>query len=435
MHTIKCAKRTAPPLQLTLDNQPERSSKRQRLSHCAGRQPRELTQTSNTLKILDFIEKATPSELNNLPLSAEKKLRQLSIRVNQAIIRLSAPGTDHTSSLSPPASPLMTEASHLPGYGYRASNQGVVDGTGVVAERHFSAGDRIAEYTGNVVYRIKNTRGCYHVFSVQTCGSAQKVQFHQRDTFAAWSGIYLQGSGKPGIEVGRDGDQDIRFLNHSKNANVQVVSEFVGRMNIHECNKKLLMMVVALKDINPGEELVFDYDPSKPDAKIDFSLTTVELPGDGKARKIMDAIKRIYRTCGPIRPSPTPPHKCINQQVMIPASVDKVIGQIMTLCEEIQCENGYPAEIDELMTRLSTGQKKLLSLIFFDGKPDLARIEKLAHSLTKTDDQETTRLTVTNFEYLKQYLKESFFNNKQTWITTDELKQQLHRRCVLQPAT
>jgi len=444
MHTTECNKRSAAPPQLTLYGHPCKG-KRQ----CFGRDiephpgnllPGDLLKTAKTLKMLDVINNATsPDDLNSLPQDAEKQLRQLSVTLNEAANRLpqltSTCTISDLSSPSPPSSPQSIAASQENTYGYKATDQGVVAGTGVVAECPFRKGDRIARYTGPIVFRIRSANGRYHVFSVSTTDSVPQVQFHKNDTYIAWSGIYLCHSGSPGIEVGRDGDRDIRFLNHAKNANVQVVSTCTNRVNIHECNT-LLLTVVALKDIEPGDELVFDYDKSKPDSQIDFSLTTVDEPDPDKASKIHTSIVRICQESDPILrllrttlDRCTTPDRCTNQQVMIPASLDSAIEQIMALCEKITITNGYPARIDELMSELSTTQKKLLGLMFTDDQPDLARIDSLADSLAETDNRGNSgQLTLKSFQSLQKYLKESFFNGKQTWITTEELKQRLHRK-------
>ncbi len=433
LHTTECNKRFAPP-QLTLYDLPW-GSKRQcfgrdiKKSQSNSRLPGDLFKNARTLKMLDIIDNATNSnELSNLPLNAEKHLRQLSIRLNDAANRLSqlvaTSAISDSSSLSPPTSPLGQKEK----CSYKATDQGVVAGIGVVAQCQFRAGDSIAHYTGPIVFRTRNPNGRYHVFSVSTVGSAPQVRFHEHDTYTAWSGNYLLHSGKPSIEIGRDGDGDIRFLNHSKKANVQIVSTGMDRINIYECNEQLLLTVVALKDIKPGDELVFDYDKSKPDSEIDFSLSTVEQPDANKVRKIHASIARICQESDPLlRSLRTSPERCMNQQVKIPVSVDKVIGQIMILCEEIQVENSCPAQIDELMSRLSTDQKKLLRLIFADGEPVPGRIESLANSMLKNNNpNDSDRLTLKGAQDLKKYLTESFFNSKQTWITVEELKQQLH---------
>ena len=400
----------------------------------AGRLPGQLLETTQSLKkMLDAIDSASPEELQNLPPRAGKHLQQLSVRLNKTAQRLSHTKTRDT----PPADALRrsTKASSKGGCGYIATDQGVVSGVGVVAQRRFYPGDSIAQFSGRIVFRTLNANGRYNVFSVHTNDPVPRIQFHDRDTYTAWSGIHLLHSGSPGIEIGRDGDSDIRYLNHSKNANVQVISTFVGRMNIHECHHKLVLTVVALKDIKPGDELVFDYDKSKLDAEIDFSLTTVEQPDSAKADKILASIIRIFQDSNPfLAPVRSNPAKCSNQKVNIPDNVDGVIDKIMLYCEEITSRNGCPATLDQLMLKLSPSESKLLDLILTDDQPDLIRIESLAHSILKDatpnfqGNTPTKRLTIKGVQQLKQFLKVSLFNDKQTWITINQLKEHLHRK-------
>ena len=399
----------------------------------AGRLPGQLLETTQSLKkMLDAIDSASPEELQNLPPRAGKHLHQLSVRLNKTAQRLCRTKTPDNL----PAPPLRRapKVGANGECGFKATDQGVVSGIGVVAQRRFYPGDSIAQFSGPIVFRTLNANGRYHVFSVHTNDPVPQIRFHDRDTYTAWSGIHLLHSGSPGIEIGRDGDSDIRYLNHSKNANVQVISTFEGRMNIHECHHKLVLTVVALKDIKPGDELVFDYDKSKLDAEIDFSLTTVEQPDSAKADKILASIIRIFQDSNPfLAPVRSNPAKCSNQQVNIPDNVDFVIDNIMIYCEDINSRNGSPATLDQLMLKLSPSEAKLLDLILTDDLPDLIRIESLARSILNDANPNfqgnapTKRLTIKGVQQLKQYLKDTLFNDKQTWITINQLKEQLHR--------
>lgn len=438
MHTNQCAQNTLPP-HLTRYGLPPKS-KRQRLDPTmdpvgsfAGRLSGQLLETTQSLKgMLDAIDRARPDELQNLPPSAGKHLLQLSIRLNKTAQRLS-----HTKTPdNPPARTLRrsTKTGSNGECGFIATDQGVVNGIGVVAQRQFYTGDSIAQFSGPIVFRTLNANGRYNVFSVRTNDPVPQIQFHDRDTYTAWSGIHLLHSGSPGIEIGRDGDCDIRYLNHSKNANVQVVSTFVGRMNIHDCHDKLVLTVMALKDIKPGDELVFDYDKSKLDSEIDFSLTTVEQPDPVRADKILASIIRIYQDSNPfLAPVRSNSAKCSNQTVKIPDEVDGVIDNIMIYCEEITDQSGSPATLDQLMLKLTPSEAKLLDLILTDAQPDLSRIESLARSIPKKATRKlqgnapTKPLTVEGVQQLKQFLQDCFFNDKQTWITIKQLKEQLHR--------
>ena len=118
----------------------------------------------------------------------------------------------------------------------------------------------------------------------------------------------------------------------------------------------------------------------------------------------------------------------------IPDNVDGVIDKIMLYCEEITSRNGCPATLDQLMLKLSPSESKLLDLILTDDQPDLIRIESLAHSILKDatpnfqGNTPTKRLTIKGVQQLKQFLKVSLFNDKQTWITINQLKEHLHRK-------
>ena len=439
MHTDLCAKNVLPPL-LTRYGLPP-NCKRQRLDPTtgsdgsfAGRLPAQLLETTQSLnRMLDAIDSASPDELQNLPPRAGKHLHQLSIRLNETAQRLCRTKTPD----NPPEHPLRwsPKVGANSGCGFKATDQGVVSGIGVVAQRRFSPGDSIAQFSGPIVFRTLNANGRYNVFSVHTNDPVPQIQFHDRDTYTAWSGIHLLHSGSPGIEIGRDGDCDIRYLNHSKNANVQVISTFVGRMNIYDCHEKLVLTVVALKDIKPGDELVFDYDKSKPDEEIDFSLTTVEQPDAVKANKILASIIRIYQDSNPfLPPVRSNPAKCSNQKVKIPDEVDGVIDNIMIYCKDITRQSGSPATLDQLMLKLSVSEAKLLNLILTDDQPDLLRIESLARSIPKKappnvqGNAPTKPLTLEGVQQLRQFLQDSFFNDKQTWITIKQLKEHLHRQ-------
>ena len=409
--------------------------------------------------MLDVIDCASPGQLKSLPPETGKDLQRLSVRLSDTAKRLCL-----TRVTSPTHACLrMTKARQE--QSFKATSEGVVQGIGVVAQRWFRPGERIAQFSGPIVFRAKNPNGRYNVFSVITTDPVPRVKFHERDTYTAWSDIYLLHSGSPGIEIGRDGDSNIRYLNHSKNANVQVISTHTGRMNIHDCHHKLLLNVEALKNIKPGAELVFDYDKTRPDRIIDFSLTTVELPDDDRADKIQALIIKILHTSNPtLPPLRTGPGKCLNQEVGITKDVNEFINDLMNICLEIQTEtNGCPATTDTLLAKLSRDQMKLLKLIISEDETDLLLIASLAHHLAKAkakakakaedkakakakaesgseagaeaesdapNDGITDQLTLEGLQQLRKYLQTTYFNNKQTWITFKQLRNQLLRSKV-----
>ena len=464
MYMNRCPKHslthTTPP-HLTLYGQQPQQSKRQRLSHptCpsgsfAGHLSSQLLETTQHLqKMLDVIDCASPGELKSLPPETGKDLQQLSVRLSDTAKRLCPTRVTSPTHISLRVTKARQEQ------GFKATSEGVVNGIGVVAQRWFRPGDRIAQFSGPIVFRAKNPNGLYNVFSVITTDRVPQVRFHERDTYTAWSDIRLMYSGSPGIEIGRDGDSNIRFLNHSKNANVQVISTHIGRMNIHDCHHKLLLNVEALKNIKPGDELVFDYDKTRPDRVIDFSLTTVELPSDDRARKIQALIIKILHASNPaLPPLRTGTGKCLNQTVGITKDVNEFIDDLMNICKEIHSEtNDCPATPDRLLAKLSRDQMKLLNLIISEDDTDLLRIDSLAHHLAQAkakakakaeaeevaeaeaeaeaeskapNDGITDQLTLEGLQQLRKYLQTSYFNNKQTWITFKQLRNQLLRKKV-----
>ena len=183
----------------------------------------------------------------------------------------------------------------------QATDRGVVHGTGVVSKQWFKKHDFITLYHGPLVYRLisrqHNDQQKFHVFRLEPGKSCPVPKFLEKDTFAAWSNVFIKYSGIPGIEIGRDAVGPIRYLNHSKDANVKITSHIVGRLAFNEC-EKLLLRVIALKDINPGEELLFDYDPSQPQSMIDFTLSTVEKPDKKQMSIIRHTIRKISRKAG-----------------------------------------------------------------------------------------------------------------------------------------
>ena len=240
-----------------------------------------------------------------------------------ALMRLQETGnsTQETSS-TPPDSPLLPQfsddfdkstendspAPSRKSRKYRATirktNEGVVHGTGVVANRSFKKYDLVSLYSGSLVYRRKVMRynkwqQKFHVFKISTETGKPFPQFLNNDTFIAWSDLLIKHSGSPGIEVGLEATGPIKFLNHSKNANVKIISTMGGfpveeRLDFKN-RSRLRLQVIAVKDIEPEEELLFDYDPGKPDSMIDFTLSDVEKPDEKSTDTIKSTISKIYQ--------------------------------------------------------------------------------------------------------------------------------------------
>ncbi|USE38409.1 SET domain-containing protein [Endozoicomonas sp. SCSIO W0465] len=313
---------------------------------------------------------------------------------------------------------------------YKSSTEGVVDGTGVIATQNIKAGEVVCPYDGPLMYRILNYHsGKYHVFTIKniTDDGFTVLDFLENDTFVAWSGVFIAKAGRPVIELGRNCEQDIRFLNHSKKANVMI--RYTG-MNTVEWEDKdsLQLMVVALSDIKPGEELLFDYDKNKPDSEIDFNMSDVEKASEEQRNKIIKRIntlsqKHLHHLPKEQRLS----SRKLEKDVILPPKLDDDIGQIIEITEDIRTTNGIPATIDQITEKLSFYQIKLLNIIFSD---KASILEDLASHLSpgKTRTSKNTvmdKLTTENIQDLKTYLTRSIFNGNRTWVTVQQLKQHI----------
>ncbi|WP_257297330.1 SET domain-containing protein [Endozoicomonas sp. YOMI1] len=239
-------------------------------------------------------------------------IRKLRDTTSLALLRLQETENTPGAASTPPESPVSWLSHEAKSAGesdngnhrklrprIQASSQGVVHGTGVVSKQWFKKNDFIALYHGPLIYRRKSRQSGrqkkYNVFRLEQGKGSPVPRFLEKDTFAAWSNVFLKHSGTPGIEIGRDAVGPIRYLNHSKNANVKIITPRVaGRLAFNECDQ-LLLRVIALKDISPGEELLFDYDPGLPESEIDFTLSTVEKPGQSKVKAIRTVVRNIIK--------------------------------------------------------------------------------------------------------------------------------------------
>lgn len=240
-------------------------------------------------------------------------IQHLRDRVSLALDRLQVTNNTTKTLSTPPESPVSRPSTAakstrdtLPATSHprnlrtriRATNRGVVHGTGVVSKRRFKKNEFIALYDGPMVYRIKSRQykhpQTFYVFKIGQSRGTPVPRFLKKDTFVAWSNIMIKYSGVPGIELGREANGPIRYLNHSKNANVKIHSHIEGRLHFSE-RKKLQLQVIALKDIAPGEELLFDYDPNQSESEIDFTLSTVEQPDKNKVEAIRLALRKIHQ--------------------------------------------------------------------------------------------------------------------------------------------
>lgn len=133
-----------------------------------------------------------------------------------------------------------------------------------MATRNFKENDEICLYDGPMVYRIFNhLSGKYYVFSINNKGndSFDNIRFLEKDTYVAWSGINVESAGRPAIELGLNCEQDIRFLNHSKEANSLNQKNLEKELDLpQEINSEVDQIIKTTKDIRIKKGL-----PANPD--------------------------------------------------------------------------------------------------------------------------------------------------------------------------
>ncbi|WP_422409829.1 MULTISPECIES: SET domain-containing protein [unclassified Endozoicomonas] len=304
--------------------------------------------------------------------------------------------------------------------GIKTSTAGVVHGTGVIATRSFKKDEEVCDYEGPLVYRIRNSNtGKYHVFTMNTVNS--KIEFPENDSFVVWSGASIAKSGRPAIEIGRDGKKDIRFLNHSKDPNI--VIRYSGSMTVKWGDQDSLQLrVVTTKDIKPGEELLFDYDKNKEDSEIDFSKSDVEKTTEKKRNKIIDRVKKL--NLKDLHTGEKRSARTMNKEIILPKELADEIDEIIQTLHEIHKANDAPATLNDIDTELALSQKILLKIILSDKSSIL---NDLASHLFpgKTGQRKKTfidKLTPKSIEELKEHLTNTIFNGKQTWVTVSQLK-------------
>src|SRR6201996_7961834 len=103
-----------------------------------------------------------------------------------------------------------------------------VHGLGVFAAKRISKGARIIEYVGERVSHEEADR-----------------RYEEKDANDSHTFLFIVDS-KTVIDAGVDGN-DARFFNHSCNPNCESTVE------------KKRLYIVALRDVEPGEELTYDY--------------------------------------------------------------------------------------------------------------------------------------------------------------------------------
>ncbi|WP_257297331.1 SET domain-containing protein [Endozoicomonas sp. YOMI1] len=307
----------------------------------------------------------------------------------------------------------------------KRSTEGVVHGTGVIATQNFKVNEEICPYDGPLVYRILNHHsGKYHVFTMKSTGNDgfTGLDFPENDTYVAWSGVVIAKAGRPAIELGRNCEHDIRFLNHSKQANVMIC--YTGMDSVAWGDRdSLRLTVVALRDIKSGEELLFDYDKNKPDSEIDFSISALEQVTEEQRNKIIKRVNVLNQKHLHIGKKISA--KTQEKEVELPQELDDEIGEIMEKINDFRSGSGHPANIYQLKKVLTSNQKKLLNIIFSDNALILEDLASYLSSV-KTVETENTfmdKLTAENIKDLKDYLERSIFNQSQTWVDIEELKE------------
>lgn len=138
------------------------------------------------------------------------------------------PTSRHRSPVEHPAS--TPAARHAPRLGARRTQvrRSGVHGRGVFAMRAIAAGERILEYTGEVIPWEEALRRHPHDPTQPT----HTFYFHIDDSH---------------VIDGKHGGNSARWINHSCEPNCD--SEIVGQR----------VFIRALRDLRPGEELSFDY--------------------------------------------------------------------------------------------------------------------------------------------------------------------------------
>ncbi|WP_257292453.1 SET domain-containing protein [Endozoicomonas sp. ONNA1] len=331
-----------------------------------------------------------------------------------------SPESPASERASTPTSP-GTESFTTPGI--KSSTEGVVHGTGVIATRSFKKDEEVCHYDGPLVYRIRNCHtGKYHVFTMKDMGN--QIDFPENDSYVAWSGAFIAKSGRPAIEIGRDGKKDIRFLNHSKEPNVMIRCS--GSDTVEWGNQdSIQLVVVAISDIKPGEELLFDYDKNKQDSEIDFSKSDVEIATEKQKNKIINRVKNLNQKG--LHTEEKRSARTMQKEIILPSELDDEIGEILETLREVRRANCAPATLDDINKELDDSQKRLLNIIFSDNPSVL---KDLASHLFpgKTGPKKQAfmkKLTIENIEQLKTYLSRSIFNGSQTWFKVPELKRHI----------
>ncbi|WBA85780.1 SET domain-containing protein [Endozoicomonas sp. GU-1] len=306
------------------------------------------------------------------------------------------------------------------------STEGVVHGTGVIANQNFKAEQIICPYDGPLVFRTINPKnGKYFVFTIKDPGDDDTagVNILENDTYVAWSNVTIAQAGARVIELGRDCEHDIRFLNHSKQPNVMISCTNVGSLAWGD-RETLKLTVVSLRDIKKGEELVFDYDTNQEDSEIDFSISSVDNKASRNQRnKIIQRVKKLNEKC--LKGGRKRSVKTKEKKVDLPESLDILIGNIMDKIQDIRDKTYHPVSLNQLKAGLDPNNKKLLHIILSNNPSILEDIASYLSSLKTELSKDMDKLTMKNINDLQEFLTDSMFNGKQTWMSIHDLKEYL----------
>ena len=166
-----------------------------------------------------------------------------------------------------------------------------VSGTGVFAEKNFQKGEIIGFYRGELIKRTNipepmiklycQQQGLdrytlpIHMMAVWSEAEDGSIEFYSMtDSHVLWTGITVFNNEDTNIELGIDGlrnGNELAFLNHIRPSNVRPFPTLVkkscvtGKNNLRHANERdfhssdLWVPIVAVRNINKGEELGFDY--------------------------------------------------------------------------------------------------------------------------------------------------------------------------------
>ena len=172
-------------------------------------------------------------------------------------------------------------------------------GNGCFALKDIQKNEEIGSYAGNIVLRKKAANSEEFIaFRVYTNRQNQtSIYWLDADTYVAWTGITVEG----GFEVGINGRNQLKYLNHSTKPNARVEARYMIRsadndeeapVSIKELDS-IKLHVIARKSIKAGQEIVFDYLDGCKQA-IDFTRNLVQSPTPSQKDKVHQTIQTLF---------------------------------------------------------------------------------------------------------------------------------------------